>query len=39
MTLHEDGSNSFAVYDAAPENEKDRGQFKRLVSLFVQLFI
>lgn len=32
MTVHEDGSNSFAVYDAAPENERDKRQFKRLVS-------
>ena len=34
MTVHEDGSNSFSVYDAAPENERDKGQFKRLVSFF-----
>ena len=34
MTVHEDASNSFAVYDAAPENQRDKGQFKRLVSFF-----
>lgn len=37
MTVHEDGSNSFGVYDAAPENERDKGQFKRLVSDFLFL--
>ena len=34
MTVHEDSSNSFAVYDAAPENQRDKGQFKRMVSFF-----
>ena len=38
MTVHEDASNSFAVYDAAPENQKDKGQFKRLVSFFFVFF-
>ena len=38
MTVHEDASNSFAVYDAAPENQRDKGQFKRLVSLFFVFF-
>ena len=36
MTVHEDESNSFAVYDAASENERDKGQFKRLVSFGCQ---
>jgi serine/threonine-protein phosphatase 6 catalytic subunit len=39
MTVHEDASNSFAVYDAAPENQKDKGQFKRLVSFFFFFFL
>jgi len=39
MTVHEDESNSFAVYDAAPENERDKGQFKRLVSHCVNFFL
>ena len=39
MTVHEDGSNSFSVYDAAPENERDKGQFKRLVSFFLLLLL
>ena len=38
MTVHEDSSNSFAVYDAAPENQRDKGQFKRLVSFFFVFF-
>ena len=38
MTVHEDASNSFAVYDAAPENDRDKGQFKRLVSFFFRAF-
>jgi serine/threonine-protein phosphatase 6 catalytic subunit len=38
MTVHEDASNSFAVYDAAPENQRDKGQFKRLVSFFFFVF-
>ena len=38
MTVHEDSSNSFAVYDAAPENERDKGQFKRLVGFFFVFF-
>ena len=38
MTVHEDASNSFAVYDAAPENQRDKGQFKRLVSFFFSVF-
>ena len=37
MTVHEDASNSFAVYDAAPENQRDKGQFKRLVSFCISL--
>lgn len=32
MTLHDDGSRSFAVYDAAPENARDQSQGRRLVS-------
>ena len=39
MTVHEDSSNSFAVYDAAPENQRDKGQFKRMVSLFLCVFV
>lgn len=31
MTVHEDGSRTFNVYDAAPENAKDKGQGRRLV--------
>jgi len=31
MTVHDDGSRSFTVYDAAPENERDKGQGRRLV--------
>ena len=38
MTVHEDSSNSFAVYDAAPENQRDKGQFKRMVSFFFVCF-
>jgi hypothetical protein len=34
MTVHEDGSRSFAVYDAAPENEQDKAQGRRLVRIF-----
>ncbi|KAF8963228.1 serine/threonine specific protein phosphatase [Flammula alnicola] len=30
MTVHDDGSRSFTVYDAAPENEQDKVQGKRL---------
>ncbi|KAH6904330.1 serine/threonine specific protein phosphatase [Coprinopsis sp. MPI-PUGE-AT-0042] len=30
MTVHEDGSRTFNVYDAAPENERDKGQGRRL---------
>lgn len=26
MTVHEDGTRTFAVYDAAEENERDRGK-------------
>lgn len=26
MTIHEDGTRTFAVYDAAEENERDRGK-------------
>lgn len=33
MTVHEDGSRSFAVYDAAPENERDKAQGRRLVRI------
>ncbi|KAF8153865.1 serine/threonine specific protein phosphatase [Crassisporium funariophilum] len=33
MTVHEDGSSTFAVYDAAPENERDKGQGKRLTNM------
>ena len=32
MTVHEDGSRTFTVYDAAPENDRDKGQGRRLVS-------
>jgi hypothetical protein len=32
MTVHEDGSRTFNVYDAAPENDRDKGQGRRLVS-------
>ena len=39
MTVHEDASNSFAVYDAAPENQRDKGQFKRLVMFFFCVFL
>lgn len=30
MTVHEDGSRSFAVYGAAPENERDKVQGRRV---------
>jgi len=33
MTVHDDGSRSFTVYDAAPENDRDKMQGKRLVCL------
>lgn len=26
MTVHEDGERTFTVYDAAEENERDRGK-------------
>ena len=26
MTVHEDGTRTFTVYDAAKENERDRGK-------------
>jgi hypothetical protein len=39
MTVHEDASNSFAVYDAAPENVRDKGQFKRLVNFILFYFV
>jgi len=26
MTVHEDGKRTFTVYDAAKENERDRGK-------------
>lgn len=32
MTVHDDGSRSFTVYDAAPENARDQSQGRRLVS-------
>jgi hypothetical protein len=31
MTVHEDGTRAFTVYDAAPENARDKAQSKRLV--------
>lgn len=31
MTVHEDGTRAFTVYDAAPENARDKAQGKRLV--------
>jgi len=33
MTVHEDGSRSFEVYDAARENEQDKVQGRRLVRI------
>jgi len=33
MTVHEDGSRSFTVYDAAPENERDKVQGRRLSNM------
>ncbi|CAA7264035.1 unnamed protein product [Cyclocybe aegerita] len=33
MTLHEDGSKSFTVYDAAPENERDKAQGRRMSNM------
>lgn len=33
MTVHEDGSRTFTVYDAAAENDRDKGQGRRIVSL------
>jgi len=33
MTVHEDGSRGFIVYEAAPENASDKGQGKRLVNV------
>ncbi|KJA26497.1 hypothetical protein HYPSUDRAFT_84389 [Hypholoma sublateritium FD-334 SS-4] len=33
MTLHDDGSRSFAVYDAAPENARDQSQGRRLTNM------
>ncbi|KAJ3509728.1 hypothetical protein NLJ89_g5065 [Agrocybe chaxingu] len=33
MTLHEDGAKSFTVYDAAPENERDKAQGRRMSNM------
>ena len=36
LTLHPDGGRSFTVFDAAEENERDRGmQTRRMVSAYV----
>jgi serine/threonine-protein phosphatase 6 catalytic subunit len=37
MTVHEDGSRMFTVYDAAPENDRDKGQGRRIVSGIILL--
>ena len=37
MTVHEDGSRTFTVYDAAAENDRDKGQGRRIVSLLLPL--
>lgn len=35
LTIKEDGSRDFTVYDAAPENERDKGmQTKKMVSRY-----
>jgi len=39
MTVHEDGSRGFMVYEAAPENASDKGQGKRLVNVKSFLWI
>lgn len=36
MTVHEDGTRAFTVYDAAPENARDKAQTKRLVSMIFE---
>ena len=36
MTVHEDGTRAFAVYDAAPENARDKAQTKRLVRMIFE---
>ncbi|KDR78136.1 hypothetical protein GALMADRAFT_94662 [Galerina marginata CBS 339.88] len=33
MTVHDDGSRTFTVYDAAPENERDKVQGRRLSNM------
>ena len=34
MTVHEDGSRTFTVYEAAEENLRDKGQGRKIVSYF-----
>ncbi|KAF6749879.1 serine/threonine specific protein phosphatase [Ephemerocybe angulata] len=33
MTVHEDGSRTFTVYDAAAENDRDKGQGRRISNM------
>jgi serine/threonine-protein phosphatase 6 catalytic subunit len=37
MTVHEDGTRDFTVYDAAPENARDKAQGKRLVGQNIRI--